>query len=62
MGSAQVLDSPFRADDFSFTHGHAQLAVLMADRDGDGRLSYCEVRTILDGTYKQCLNLHTDNA
>jgi hypothetical protein len=40
------------ADYSSFTYGHAELAVTMADRDGNGRLSLAEMGTILDGTYK----------
>jgi hypothetical protein len=35
-----------------FTRGHAQLAVMMADRDGDGKLSMTEMQTLIDGSYQ----------
>jgi hypothetical protein len=44
-------DYPYRSD-FSFSHGHAKLAVMMADRDGDGKLSMAEMQTLIDGSYK----------
>jgi Ca2+-binding EF-hand superfamily protein len=34
-----------------FTHGHAQLAVMMADHDGDGKLSMSEMHAITYGSY-----------
>jgi hypothetical protein len=51
MHGAVRDDLFFPADDVSFTRGHAQLAVMMADRDGDGKLSMAEMRSILDGSY-----------
>jgi Ca2+-binding EF-hand superfamily protein len=43
---------PHSADEFCFTRGHAQLAVMMADRDGDGKLNMAEMQTLVDGSYK----------
>jgi Ca2+-binding EF-hand superfamily protein len=46
-----MLDYPFGENDFSFTRGHAQLAVMMLDRGGDGKLSKAEIQTLIDGSY-----------
>jgi Ca2+-binding EF-hand superfamily protein len=46
-----MLDYTYHADDFFFSHNHAQLTVMMADRDGDGKLSMAEMQTIIDGSY-----------
>jgi hypothetical protein len=35
-----------------FTRGQGQLAVMMADRDGNGKLSMAEMETLVDGSYK----------
>jgi Ca2+-binding EF-hand superfamily protein len=38
-------------DDFFLTRAHAQLTVMMADRDGDGKLSMAEMQTLIDSSY-----------
>jgi Ca2+-binding EF-hand superfamily protein len=38
-------------DVFYFTRGQAQLALMMADRDGDGRLSMTEMIPLVEGSY-----------
>jgi Ca2+-binding EF-hand superfamily protein len=48
---------PYRSD-LSFTHFHAKLAVMMADRDGDGKLSMAEMQTLIDGSYKDDAMTH----
>jgi hypothetical protein len=46
-----LIGSSFRLVDYSFTRGHAHLAVMIADRDGDGRLNMAEMQTLIDGSY-----------
>jgi Ca2+-binding EF-hand superfamily protein len=53
-----MLD-PYRSD-VSFTRGHAKLAVMMADRDGDGKLSMAEMQSLIDGSYKDDAMMTTE--
>jgi Ca2+-binding EF-hand superfamily protein len=46
-----MLDYPFGENEFSFTRGLAQLAVMMLDRDGDGKLSKAEIQTLIEDSY-----------